>query len=345
MAILTDNQIKDLIVAAQTDPMRGKFSQIAQELQDYQVMRLWLRKDRVQFDSGHGIDYTLMYRLAGAAQHSGQFEEDETNVRALLTSLHIDWVHAKTFWPWERRETLMNRNKARVVNHIKLRRLGAFIDIAKILEVAAWSLRDSGDATLPNGIPYYVVKNATEGFNGGLPAGHSDVAGVNLTTVPTYKNYTDQYTNVTKEDLILKMRRAHLKMGYRSPVTSDDFRGPMGRKYRIYLPLEERLTMETRAEQQNDNLGPDVASMDGQTVFKKIPLEWIPQLDSDEDAPIYMIDITSFFPVILAGDYLRESGPIHGGIKQHNVFINFVDLTYNFLCIDRRRNAVISTAA
>jgi hypothetical protein len=39
----------------------------------------------------------------------------------------------------------------------------------------------------------------------------------------------------------------------------------------------------------------------------------------------------------LKGDYLRETGPIMSK-DQHNAWNNFVDLTYNYICIDRRRN-------
>ena len=84
--------------------------------------------------------------------------------------------------------------------------------------------------------------------------------------------------------------------------------------------------------------------MDGQAVFKKIQFNWVPKLDDDTENPVYGIDITSFFPVVLAGDYLRESSPAKAA-KQHNVFEVFVDLSYNFLCIDRRRNFVIHNPA
>jgi hypothetical protein len=67
------------------------------------------------------------------------------------------------------------------------------------------------------------------------------------------------------------------------------------------------------------------------------PIIQVPKLDADTTNPIYFPDLATFYPVCLKGDYLRETGPIMSK-DQHNAWKNFVDLTYNFICIDRRRN-------
>ena len=102
---------------------------------------------------------------------------------------------------------------------------------------------------------------------------------------------------------------------------------------------------EDVASQQNDNLGPDVASIDGTTTFRKHPVLYIPYLDDNavQTNPIYMIDHSTWNPIVLKGDYLRETTPAKAA-KQHNVFECFVDLSYNFICVDRRRNAVLYQA-
>jgi hypothetical protein len=46
---------------------------------------------------------------------------------------------------------------------------------------------------------------------------------------------------------------------------------------------------------------------------------------------------------VLAGDYLRETSP-EKKADQHNTFVVFVDLTYNYFCIDRRRNSMFYKA-
>jgi hypothetical protein len=184
------------------------------------------------------------------------------------------------------------------------------------------------------------VKNSSTGFNGGDPAGFASGAG-NLATATysTWKNYTAQYTNVTKSDLISKMRTAYRKIKFESPVDIPDYRRGRGDQYRIYLNETTIKAFEDLGEQQNENLGRDLASMDDTITFRRNPLVWTPELDSDTTYPIYMLNFAYFAPVFLKGDYLRESDPAKAE-GQHNVFVVFVDLTWNILCTDRRRQAV-----
>ena len=117
--------------------------------------------------------------------------------------------------------------------------------------------------------------------------------------------------------------------------------------------------MEDIGEAQNENLGRDLASVeagagadigsvDMQLVFRRHPIIWVPQLDDTSvytaaTNPVYAIDHSTFYPVVLKGDYLRE-GDAEKVPNQHNVFRVFVDLSYNYMCIDRRRNALFATA-
>ena len=101
--------------------------------------------------------------------------------------------------------------------------------------------------------------------------------------------------------------------------------------------------MEDIGEASNENLGRDLASMDGTMTFRNHPVIWVPELDGQTNAPVYMVDHSTFYPVVLKGDFLRESKSTQAP-SQHNVYQYFVDLTYNYLCVDRRRNAVFTTA-
>ena len=103
--------------------------------------------------------------------------------------------------------------------------------------------------------------------------------------------------------------------------------------------------IEDLGEAQNENLGKDIASMDGVMVFKRNPVIYVPKLDdnTDQTDPVYMLNMSTFYPVCLKGDYLRETEP-EKAPNQHNVFVIHVDLTWNVLCDDRRRNALLATA-
>jgi hypothetical protein len=340
MPTLTDLECIDLVAGTMYNLGPPTFTQIAQELPEYEVMDKWLRGDKVVVDSGIGIQRALMTKLAGAARHVGLAETDNPDIADLMDQINIPWRHADTHWAWERRELLMNKGKAVIFKVVEPRRAGAMIDLAEELEEKAWSAPAAADKKLPYGLPYWVVMNASAGFNGGLPSDHTTVGGIDPTTEERWRNYTGTYGAVTKADLIKKLRKAHRNCKWKSPVGVKDFNSKIGMKYRLYTDEETVSDIEDVGESQNENLGRDVASMDGEIVFKKHPIVWVPQLDVAPPAanPIYMINHSTFYPVVLEGDNLRESTP-EKSPTQHNVFVVYVDLSYNFVCVDRRRNA------
>ena len=104
-------------------------------------------------------------------------------------------------------------------------------------------------------------------------------------------------------------------------------------------------TVEELLEQQNDALGNDVASMDGRAMFRKTPIIWVPKLDDNPITGVtdgvYGINWGVFQPIFLDGEYLVEDGPRQAP-DQHTTFRVHIDLTYNYLCRDRRRQFVLS---
>lgn len=346
MAHLTAQDIADVVAGTLRDLGRLKFQQVAQTFQDYEVFSKWFKKDRVQFDSGIGIQRTLMNRVnSGAARHVGYLQNDATNIIDVLDQLTVDWRHAVTSWSIiYQTDILMNSGKEMVLNVIAPKRASSLIGLIEELEDKAFATPPStSDKALPWGVKYWVVQNATTGFNGGAPSGHTTVGGVSLTDTPNFKNYTAQYAAVTKADLITKMRVAHSKCMFKSPLRENDYRNGATDRYRIYTDLATQLKFADVGESQNENLGRDIASMDGEIYFRRHPIRWIPRLDNETNAPVYMLDHSTFYPVVLKGDYLRES-EARQNPNNHNVFDVFVDLTYNYLCLDRRRNAVFQTA-
>jgi len=340
----TLQQIDDLVLATLRVLNKNSIVQIAQPLQDYEIMGKWLREEKIMFSDGNGIRQTLMTDFSRSARHSGPFDPDTIDIPKLLTEVKVDWVHATTSWAYEYREMLVNKGESRINNIIEPRRVSAMIALAEELEDKAWELPDPSNDKIPYGVPYWVVPNATEGFNGGLPSGFTTVGGVNLTQNPTFQNWTGTYTNVTKQDLIRKMRKGFRFTKWVSPVTIDQFRGNMGMRRGYYMDYETLSKMEEIGESQNDNLGRDLAPYDGQMTFRRIPLRHVFKLDGVPNSPVYGLDHDAFHPVCLSGDYLRETGP-EKAPNQHNVRLIFVDLTYNFLCKNRRTQQVFTKAA
>lgn len=340
MSQLTFTDMLDLVKATLPDLGRLKFSMIATELQDYEVMPRWLKKDKVILESGISIQRTLMNEISGTAEHRSWFSENNTNITDHIKQLDVPWRYVDDSWALGYHEGLVNRGKALIFKVAAPRRIGCMLNMAAELELKAWSSPPaSSDKVQPYGVPYYVVKNATDGFNGGAPTGHTAVAGLNPETIDNWKNYTFTYGAVSKGGLIKKMRRAHRQIRFKSPVKYPGYAGDASDRYRIYVNNDTIEQIEEVGEAQNENLGRDIASMDGTMVFKKNPIVWIPQLDDDTTNPIYMIAHDYFRPYVLKGDYLREDGP-HRHPFQRNVMENFVSLSYNYVCLNRRAQAV-----
>jgi hypothetical protein len=237
----------------------------------------------------------------------------------------------------------MNRGDSQIVDMVGARQTATQIQLIETMENTFFGTPDASDSKLPFGLLYYIVKNASEGFNGGAAAGFTTVAGVNLTNYPKYKNYTVAYTDVSADDLVSSLRTMARKTNFKSPVDVTDFREGRGQRYRIYLNESTIKSMENLAIAQNDNLGRDLAPMDDMTAFKKNPLVYVPKLDDDASNPLYFVDLSVFYPVVLRGNFFRETVSAKSG-GQHNVTTVHTDLTYNYLCVDRRRTGVAYVA-
>lgn len=344
MPQLTANELVDLVAGTLDDLGPLKFETIAQPLQDYEVVPKWFKKEKVMIQDGRGIQRNLLNKLSGAARHSGLFDTSNANVPDILKQVRVDWIHAETSWAFEyRSDVLMNRGGKAIVDLIEMRRADAMIDLVDEIEEKSWQAPSSTDTVNPFGVPYWIVKDnttATGAFSGGAPTGHTTVGGVDLTASPNFKNWSANYTNLTKADGIKLLRTSHRKIGFKSPINIPQYRGEKGESYRLYVNEATIQDFEDVGESQNENLGRDVASMDGQMVFNNHPIVWVPNLDTDGNNPIYMINHRTFFPAILKGDNLREMSPIRAP-KQPNLFECFVYITYNFVCINRRANAVV----
>ena len=97
MAVLTALEIADLVATTLRDLGPMRFQQIAQDLQTYEVFSKWFKKDKVVFDSGVGIQRTLMDKFdSSAAKHVGLLDTDQVNIPNVLSQLQIPWRHLQT---------------------------------------------------------------------------------------------------------------------------------------------------------------------------------------------------------------------------------------------------------
>lgn len=346
MATIQADDIGDLVTATLRDLGRLRFTEIASDLQEFVAMGQLLQRERVGFGSGYGIQWTVMTDHSGAARNTGLFEVDNVNVGDVLQQANVPWRHCNTNYAIERRELAMNRSPARVVELLTVRRIDALISLAELMETNWWN-DPADDGLTPFGIDYWIPKatSATEQFgNDPNPTNFAaGAASIDGSTFTRWAPYNVQYTNVTKDDLVRKWRRAATFTRFRpaprtnAPTFNTGDRYGYYTNYNVIGPLEEAL------EAQNENLGNDIASKDGRLMFRQVPVTWVPQLENDSQDPVYGLNWGVMKPVFLRGEFMREMGPRIAS-NQHTVMQVHLDCTQNWIGRDRRRLFQLNTS-
>jgi len=338
--IQADN-LADLVAATLRDLGEMRITEIATDLQDHVAMRVLLKRDRIQLESGYGVQWDVMVTQSGAAKFVGLYASDSVNVGDVLVQANAPWRHSTTNYAFDEREIAMNRTPRRIVDLLKVRRIDGMVSMAELMENAFWSYPQSTDTLTPYGVFYWITKNATEGFNGGANTGYTTVAGLNPTTYPRWQNWTYQYTSVSRDDLIRHWRQAATKTYFRPPVDGIPTFNT-GDKYGFYTNYAALGQLEEAVESQNEDLGNDLASKDGTTIFRRVPVTYVPKLDADTTNPVLGINWGVFKTYILRGWWLKET-KVSITPGQHTVASVHVDSTLNWICKDRRRNFVLAT--
>jgi hypothetical protein len=350
MPILQAADIADLVLSTLNDLGRGKWTDIASSLQRHVAMTQLLQKHKVGFSGGKGIQWNLMVKNGGHARQTGLFQTDNVNVVNVMKQAEAPWRHTETSYAFDIREFLMNQSEEAIFDLIKTRRASAWISLAEHLEDQFW--RTPAGASDENlwGVNYWVVYNsaATAGqfaFTSALPSGISNIAGLDPATFSRWRNGSAKYSSIDNTNaatnLITLWREAAVKCDFKSLPMAAIPQYSVGMQMGYYTNYSVLQKLEFSLTQQNDNLGNDVASKDGAVVFRRVPVEYVPFLDTCNQNPVYGIDWSALQPVFLEGNYLRETHKKEAD-NQHNVTNHFVDLTMNLRCTDRRKQFVLS---
>jgi len=342
MSGIAAESIADLVTTTLNELGRNKWTDISRTLQDYVVLPMLLKKSQVVFQSGAQIQFNVKVATNGNARHVGLYGTDEVNKTDVMKTGSIPWRHSVTSYMIDEREVAMNRDPARIVDMVKVGRTDAMGDLAELIEDAFWGKpADSTDEVTPFGIDYWITGNNSEGFNGGNASGFaSGPAGLSASTYTQWRNWTAQYAAVSKTDLIRKMRQAAVKTKFVPPVPTPEYdAGSISRA--LFTNYDVIQAMEEVLEDQNDNLGNDIAPKDGKLIFRGNPIMWVPKLDADTTDPIYGVNLADFKVALLSGTYMKES-VIAKTPGQHNVTSVFVDMSYNFLARNRRSHFKIN---
>ncbi len=356
------SQLRDLIQTTLENLPDNKI-EVALNYESHVVVNEWLRSNRVQLEGGESISRRVILDHSGTARHVRLYQATTPTVTDVVRTITAPWCNVQSDYSFDEREILRNRpNATQIVNLIKTRRLDAMLSLADLLEERAWATPNSATDDLnPRGLPYWLCMLndgvTSDGDFLGETVRYYDSststqttgttrAGLDSDTLSKWRNYAFTYSTVNRS-LITQMRTASYKTNFKPPIIIPNMSENAGQmKRRIYMNTSTIVAFEELAHTQNDQLGGDIARYLGATLFNRIPLVQIPQLDDftvvdggDSDfspEPIFAVNHNHFYPYIQQGYWLKESEPMNDR-NQHNVFTVFVDGSYQFFCNNLRQ--------
>lgn len=363
MAGITIDQAIDLGKATLEQFDQDKL-EVAFKHQTYEVLNQWFSKDKVQLDGGDRVTRYISLRDTGNAQHIRMYDTDTPNISNVDEVIKVEWTHAQVSFSYSVKELAMNMgNRYRIYNLLKQRRTNAFREFADLLEEAAWKTpTSSSDDLNPFGIPAWLTMPDTvndadpagangsfEGYVGNYWTDSGNATGVqfNPGTVSAvdnarWANYYEDHENKLDSSLLKRLRRSFRKTKFQSPMFAKQTLDPNSSfsNFRLYTNSAVLDELEEIALHSDDKVGADLGKYAGSTIFKGIPFMYVDVLDTAKQYvfganPIFGVNHSHFYPVCLDGENFRVNDPM-SKVGQHNVLTVYVDLSYAYICDNRR---------
>jgi len=325
----------------------------------YEVVNRWFGPDKRVLDGGDVVKAYISLKDTGNAQHVEMYDTDTPNVANVDKEITVNWTHAQTSFSYSLKELAMNLgNKRRVYNLLKQRRLNAYREFADLLEEAAWKTpASSTDTKSPHGLPAWIVQADADSASGDFvgyvgdystvnsaESAYADVGGIpcTSTTNQRWANWYADHDDQLNDALLKKMRRAFRKTHFQTPIIARQAIDPNSdfSNFRIYTNDEVLDALEEYALKSDDRVGSDLGKYSGAVTFKNIPIIYVDILDDVKKYvyggnPIFGVNHNHFRAVILENENFRVNKPLTK-VGQHNVFTVYVDLTYAYICDNRR---------
>ena len=343
------SDIDDAVLLTQQNLIkRGAFLDMQTDLTDHVAVREMWKGRQKKFAGGNPWEFEAQIDHNHSARAVELYETDGSEVLDTMIKGTVEPRHVNAHYIYDQREPAFQRGGVAICDLVNTRYVAMMVSLFEYLETVLWSKPiDSTDTKTPYGIAYWVVKNATEGFNGADPTGFAAGRANILTTAQArWANWSGTYHTVSTEDLVRMMRRMHRKIQFRSVVSHAE--PDLGSsKNGIYCCDETVGLLEELIETQDMNLGFDLASRDGRVVFKGTPIVYAPKLDynlltgaASTDAPVYMLDWKWLAIGVLEGweNQLTEPYMVPG---KHLVRRVDLDATLQMVCTNLRRQGVL----
>jgi len=294
-------------------------------------------------------------------RHVRPYTRDQVDANDAIGKVTIPLRQMTDNWVIERTEFNINTPGKQIFALDSSRKLQMQIGIAKTLEERTFKCPDSStDDLYPYGIPYYLVPITTtqaaadtQDHQGqtitygdatttttcaGIDASDSDF---DLFRSYNARYYHDDILNDWGEEDVARVIKMLRRTKFTMPINAEAWKAG-DYDYQRFQTTEDLIeTMERAARANNDSLQADLGKFSGQVVIKGVGVQWNEEVDgwtnSDGNTShtLLAVNLNEFKPVVLEGDFFRETGPLTPG-DYHRLMVTHSDLCYNFWCCNRR---------
>ncbi len=342
MAVLLPDQLDEFVNLTLENFKRKKWVDISLDLQRYEFADRFMSGKKDPEKGGSQLTWKIQHTNTGTARHSELFDVDQTAVVDLTTEAKVPWTKQTVNFSYDVDEDAMQTDMETIVKEIAVREHSMYNDYFELMEEAMWTSPASATESprTPNGIPYYIVKNDTEGFNGGAAYGTTK-AEVNPTTYANWKNYTFEATDVSRDDFIAKALKAVEFCRFLTPREYPELGGrPVKSDWSFHTTYRLCQQLEKYLQGSNDNLGLDIAKYSGSVSLKGNAVRWVPYLESNDTTdPFYGINWKVFMYYFKKGRHMVRQKPQKRD-NQHTVRVVHMDNWGQFGCYNPRLNFV-----
>lgn len=333
--------IADLVASTLSDQHVGSWVNAMPTWQNYQALPFLFKKKRVWFTSGRSITKRIVFDENYQARMGGLFQKVSIDVPDLIYDMSLEWKYPETSWAYDEREDEMNSGREAIISLKGVREATSDQSLANLLEKQAWGAPPAVDDTKSlNGFFYHIVYNATEGFTGGLPGSHTSVMGLDPTAAHTkgkWKNWSFNFTNVTKDDAVKKTRTAIHKTQFKNPIRTPNAEIPEPDCV-IFTNWANQQEMELIGEAQNENLGWQLDRGSGMISFKNCPIVVANVLDDNavRTDPLIGVNFAHLKIAIMKNRWMRRHRPIQAPMAPNSYYV-YTDVQCN-IWNDQRRH-------
>lgn len=354
VAPLLPDQIDDMVNLTLDKIIRNKWEDLSLNLQEYIALPELLKRRNKSIQGGTQVTWKVQLSNLGNARVTEMYAVDQTSVGDISDSCSAPWTKQTANFSYDIDEPAFQSGPEMLVSDIKMREHSMWNDFAELMEQLLWGSGPTSTTQRPRppfSLPWWIVKNATAGFNGGgAPAFEADVCGLNPATVSAWNNYTFTYagggdgSTITRDDFVESLKKAFYQCHFKAPR---NYPALTGKKttydYGLFTTYVVRAALEKIAESRNDNLGTDMAKYMDAVTFKGNPVTAVPYLDNNDVGasghPFYGVNWRSAkFAVKSGRNFHRHPAKINA--NAHTVREVHVDHWGQLFFTNRRNNFV-----